>query len=79
LYGEAPGGPSYFAPPAPPRPADEAPPAAWFVAADLNGDGDVSRREFLGDVATFAKLDADTDGYIDARETARADADLEQF
>ncbi len=75
LYGEAPGGPSYFAPPAPPRRADEAPPAAWFVAADLNGDGDVSRREFLGDAATFAKLDADGDGYIDASEGAPADAD----
>lgn len=75
LYGEAPGGPSYFAPPAPPRPADEAPPAAWFVAADLNGDGDVSRREFLGDAATFAKADANADGYIDGREAAPTDAD----
>jgi hypothetical protein len=74
LYGEAPGGPSYFAPPAPPRPADEAPPAAWFVAADLNGDGDVSRREFLGDAETFAKLDANADGYVDAREAAPVDA-----
>jgi len=40
----------------------------WFAAMDRNGDGDISRREFLGKPADFEKLDADADGLIDARE-----------
>jgi hypothetical protein len=48
---------------------DEAAPA-WFVHADLNRDGDVSRREFLGSLEKFAALDASGDGYIDAAEAA---------
>jgi hypothetical protein len=42
----------------------------WFTHADLNGDGDVSRREFLGSAAHFNQLDGDQDGYINLAEAA---------
>jgi Ca2+-binding EF-hand superfamily protein len=45
---------------------------AWFLAMDRNNDGDVSRREFLGDDAAFRKLDADGDGLISRTEAERA-------
>lgn len=48
--------------------------AAWFAAADFNGDGDVSRREFLGSREQFATLDANGDEFIDAGEAAAAAA-----
>jgi hypothetical protein len=51
----------------------EAPP--WFLHADLNGDGDVSRREFLGSTEQFSALDTNKDGYIDAAEAAAFQAD----
>ena len=35
---------------------------------DRNGDGDVSRREFLGTDEEFRRLDADGDGLISAEE-----------
>jgi hypothetical protein len=35
---------------------------------DVNGDGDVSRREFLGTEEEFLRLDADGDGLISASE-----------
>lgn len=54
----------------PGKPARTGP--AWFVAADRNGDGDVSRREFPGAAVAFDRLDADRDGLIDAREAAAA-------
>jgi Ca2+-binding EF-hand superfamily protein len=41
---------------------------AWFVHADYNGDGDVSRREFLGRAEQFSLLDVNRDGYISADE-----------
>ena len=60
-----------------PRPAmvQAAPPVAgppWFVRMDSNGDGDISPREFLGDAAKFAGLDADADGFIDLAEATAA-------
>lgn len=42
----------------------------WFRRMDRNRDGDVSRREFIGPLATFAELDADGDGLLDAAEAA---------
>ena len=55
----------------PGKPARTGP--AWFLAADRNGDGDVSRREFLGPAAAFGRLDADRDGLIDAAEANRSE------
>jgi Ca2+-binding EF-hand superfamily protein len=41
---------------------------AWFVAMDRNGDGYVSRDEFLGPEKEFLKLDRDGDGLISPEE-----------
>jgi hypothetical protein len=46
----------------------------WFRKMDRNGDGDVSRREFLGSQADFERIDTDGDGLIDVQEAERADA-----
>lgn len=43
---------------------------AWFVRMDRNGDGDISRREFLGKEADFQKLDQDRDDLITSVEAA---------
>ncbi len=40
----------------------------WFRKMDRNGDGDVSRGEFLGAEADFAALDTDKDGLISLEE-----------
>lgn len=45
----------------------------WFRKMDRNGDGDVSRREFLGSADQFRKIDADGDGLISIEEADRAD------
>jgi Ca2+-binding EF-hand superfamily protein len=45
---------------------------AWFRAMDRNGDGFVSRAEFIGPPEVFRELDADGDGLISAAEAARA-------
>jgi hypothetical protein len=50
--------------------ASDKPVPAWFSHADLNGDGDVSRREFLGAPVQFERLDGDKDGYLNAAESA---------
>jgi Ca2+-binding EF-hand superfamily protein len=48
----------------------------WFRKMDRNGDGDVSRREFLGSPEDFKKLDLDGDGFISLEEAIKADAAL---
>jgi Ca2+-binding EF-hand superfamily protein len=48
----------------------------WFRKMDRNGDGDVSRAEFLGTPEQFRRLDADGDGLISLEEARRADQDL---
>jgi Ca2+-binding EF-hand superfamily protein len=46
----------------------------WFRKMDRNGDGDVSRREWLGSLEDFKKIDTDGDGLISAEEAEKADA-----
>jgi len=44
----------------------------WFRRMDVNRDGDVSRREFLGPVSQFDELDANGDGFLGASEAENA-------
>ncbi|WP_428305157.1 glucoamylase family protein [Lacipirellula sp.] len=61
----------FFLPPRVAAPQENKAPS-WFRAADFNGDGDVSRREFLGSPEKFAELDGDGNGFIDAHEAVEA-------
>jgi Ca2+-binding EF-hand superfamily protein len=45
----------------------------WFQKMDRNGDGDVSRREFLGTDAQFREIDTDGDGLISVEEAEAYD------
>jgi Ca2+-binding EF-hand superfamily protein len=46
----------------------------WFRKMDRNNDGDVSRREWLGSMEDFKKIDTDGDGLISVEEAEKADA-----
>ena len=56
--------------PAVPRAASAGP--LWFRKMDRNGDGVVSRREFLGPKEQFDRIDRNGDGLIDLDEAERA-------
>ena len=45
----------------------------WFQKMDRNGDGDVSRAEFLGTAEDFAAIDANGDGLISLAEAVAFD------
>ena len=44
---------------------------AWFTGMDYNGDGDISRREFLGTPEQFAGLDTNGDGFLAPKKPQR--------
>jgi hypothetical protein len=46
----------------------------WFRKMDRNGDGVVTRREFLGSREDFQRIDTNGDGMITPEEAERADA-----
>ena len=46
----------------------------WFRKMDRNGDGDVSRKEWLGSEELFKKIDTDGDGLVSLEEATKADA-----
>jgi hypothetical protein len=70
LLGEQASERSFYVPTSTAAPAasSDKPLPGWFTHADLNGDGDVSRREFLGSAEQFDRLDGNHDGYIDPGE-----------
>ena len=47
---------------------------AWFTKMDINGDGDISPKEWLGTEEDFKEIDADGDGLISALEARQYDA-----
>ncbi len=50
----------------------------WFRKMDVNGDGDVSPREFLGSPEDFARIDTDGDGLISLEEAIKADERMKE-
>jgi len=40
----------------------------WFTSMDVNRDGEISRREFLGDLALFDQMDKDHDAFLSITE-----------
>lgn len=43
----------------------------WFLKMDKNRDGEISQREFLGELTTFEMLDKNHDGFIDLSEAVQ--------
>jgi Ca2+-binding EF-hand superfamily protein len=73
VRGERPGEQSLYRPLSASTSSAVADAPSWFVHADYNGDGDVSRREFLGTPEQFSSLDVNRDGYISADEAKHGD------
>ena len=54
-------------------PAERTGGPVWFLKMDKNRDGEVSSREFLGELSLFAEIDRNHDGFIDLNEAALAE------
>ena len=70
LRGERANEESFYIPGTVATPLTDKPASTWFVRADFNRDGDISRREFLGSLDQFSQLDTNSDGYIGPDEAA---------
>jgi Ca2+-binding EF-hand superfamily protein len=57
-----------------PAPARSTRGPLWFRKMDRNGDGDVSRKEWLGSKEDFDRIDTDGDGLISVEEAEAFDA-----
>ena len=62
----------------PPTPRVPTKGPVWFRKMDRNGDGDVSRAEFLGTRAEFDAIDTDHDDLISLAEAEAYDANVRQ-
>jgi hypothetical protein len=71
VRGEQPGEQALYRPPSAAQVPMTADTPSWFVHADYNADGDVSRREFLGAMEQFSLLDQNQDGFVSADEAKR--------
>jgi Ca2+-binding EF-hand superfamily protein len=60
------------------QPARPARGPEWFRKMDRNGDGDVSRREFLGTDEQFKEIDTDGDGLISVEEAEAYDKKIRE-
>ncbi len=65
--GVAPGRPTVAMQDTPTSPVDQSGPA-WFRSMDLNRDGEISRREFIGPIESFETLDQNADQFISLSE-----------
>lgn len=50
----------------------------WYQKMDVNNDGYISPREFLGPMTAFNNLDVDGDGLIDEKEATAYDAERKE-
>jgi Ca2+-binding EF-hand superfamily protein len=62
----------------PRQPAKPARGPEWFRKMDRNGDGDVSRKEFLGTDEQFKEIDTDGDGLISVEEAEAYDKKMRE-